>query len=345
MTKIGKKRVLCLYPFTAETQAQLRAVSPELEITIAGPDTQAGVNAVEDPTLDALLANFAPSDIRRLPRLSWLGIIGAGVDHLRSGDPWQYGVTVTNGSGLHGTAIAEYTLAQILFVAQRISGRQQAQVDRAWPDAWTAGWLALLGTGLRNRTLTVVGYGSIGREIARLAHAFGMRVLAVKANPTVRGDRGYAPPGLGDPEGTIPARIAPISELNELFAASDVAVLTLPYTPLTERIIGAQAIRSLPRHALLINVARGKILDEEALGAALRDGALGGAVLDVASAEPIPPTSPLWQVPNLVLTPHVSAIQDPERWWDLVAGLMRENLARFADGRELLNIVDDAAGY
>jgi phosphoglycerate dehydrogenase-like enzyme len=339
------KRVLCLYPFTTETQAQLRAISPELEITFAGTDTQAGVNAVEDQTLDALLANFAPSDIRRLPRLSWLGIIGAGVDHLRSGDPWQYGVTVTNGSGLHGTAIAEYTLAQMLFFAQHAADRQRAQVERAWPTVWTAGWISLLGARLRDRTLTVVGYGSIGREIARLAQAFGMRVLAVKAHPTVKGDRGYAPAGLGDPDGLIPARIAAISELGELFAESDYAVLTLPSTPSTERIVGGQAISSLPRHAVLINVARGKILDEEALCAALRDGALRGAVLDVATVEPIPPTSPLWQAPNLVLTPHVSAIQDPVGWWDLVAGLMSENLARYAAGRELLNTVDAAAGY
>jgi phosphoglycerate dehydrogenase-like enzyme len=341
-----KRRLLCLYPFTAQMQSQLRAISPELEITFAGSDTQAGVDAVEDPTLDALLANFAPSDLRRqLPRLSWLGIIGAGVEHLRAGNPWKHGVTVTNGSGLHGTAIAEFTLAQMLFFAQRVADRQRAQVESASPAAWTEGWISLLGTPLRDRTLTVVGYGSIGREIARLANAFGMRVLAVKANPTLKGDRGYSPPGLGDSEGRIPARIAPISELSELFCQSDYAVLTLPATPSTERIVSARAIRSLPRHAVLINVARGKILDEEALCAALRDGALRGAVLDVATAEPIPSNSLLWQVPNLVLTPHVSAIQDPEGWWDLVAGLMKENLARFAAGRELLNIVDGAAGY
>ncbi|SRR6266567_2755598 len=340
------KRILCLYPFTAQMQAHLRGISPELEITFNGTDSQAGVDALEDPTLDALLANFAPSDLRRqAPRLSWLAIVGAGVDHIRQGDPWKYGVTVTNGSGLHGTAIAEYTLAQMLHFSQRLAARQRAQVDSAWPGVWTERWLSLLGTALRGRTLTVVGYGSIGREVARLASAFGMRVLAVKANPTLKADRGFSPPGLGDPDGRIPVRIAPISELSELFRQSDYAVLTLPSTPSTERVVSAQAIRSLPGHAVLINVARGRILDEEALCAALRDGALRGAVLDVATTEPIPRGSLLWQVPNLVLTPHVSAIQDPEGWWDLVAGLMTENLARYAAGRELLNIVDGAAGY
>src|SRR5207248_2369620 len=118
-----------------------------------------------------------------------------------------------------------------------------------------------------------------------------------------------------------------------------------PSTPSTERIIDAQALQSLPRHAVLINVARGKILDEEALCEALGNGALRGAALDVATDEPLPPMSPLWRVPNLVLTPHVSGIQDPEKLWDLVEGLMSENLARYAAGCELLNVVDGAAGY
>src|SRR5207237_6605662 len=131
------------------------------------------------------------------------------------------------------TASAEYTLAQMLFFSQRTADRQGAQVEHAWPTVWTDHWITLLGTGLRGRTITVVGYGSIGREIARLANAFGMRVLAIKANPNVTVDRGYSPPGLGDPEGIIPARIAPISELNELFAESDYDVLTLPTTPAT----------------------------------------------------------------------------------------------------------------
>jgi phosphoglycerate dehydrogenase-like enzyme len=254
-------------------------------------------------------------------------------------------VTVTNGSGLHGTAIAEFVLGQMLFFAQNVSERQRVQAERGWPTVWSELWISLLGTSLRGRTITVVGYGSIGREVARLAHAFGMRVLAVKANPTVRRDHGYSPAGLGDPEGTIPLRIGALSELREMFAQSDYAVLTLPSTAATERVVDAEAIRALPRHAVLMNVARGRILDEVALCAALDQGALRGAVLDVATVEPVAEDSPLWRAPNLVLTPHLSAIQDREGWWNLVAGLMTENLARFAAGHELLNVVDGAAGY
>jgi phosphoglycerate dehydrogenase-like enzyme len=339
------KKIICLYPFDAPTQALLRAISPQLDITFMGTDSQAGVDALADRAVDGLLANFCPGDLARVPSLRWLALVGAGVEHLRRADPWAHGIIVTNGSGLHGTAIAEYTLSQMLFFSQKTMARQRAQLEGAWPSAWTDAWIALLGASLRGRTITIVGYGSIGREIARLARAFGMRVLAVKADPTAKADRGYTPTGLGDVDGSIPERIVATKELGQLFAESDFAVLTLPYTPATDRVVDATAIAALPPRAVLINVARGRVLDEEALLNALRRGAIRGAALDVATAEPVAADSPLWGVPNLVLTPHVSAINDPEGWWDRVAGLMRENLARYAAQGKLLNVVDGAAGY
>jgi lactate dehydrogenase-like 2-hydroxyacid dehydrogenase len=140
-----------------------------------------------------------------------------------------------------------------------------------------------------------------------------MRVLAVKANPAVRADRGYSPPGLGDPDGTIPSRIAPLSDLADLFREPDYAVLTLPFMPATERVVDEQAIRSLPPHAVLINIVRGRILDEVALCAALHDGALGGAVLDVATTEHVPPASPLWEASEP--RAHAARVRDPGARW------------------------------
>jgi phosphoglycerate dehydrogenase-like enzyme len=339
------KRVLCFYPLEADARERLRSLSPALDIVYMEPDAQSSVDALRDSAVEVLLANFYPGDPTRLPALKWLGLVGAGVEHLRKADPWSRGITVTNGSGLHGTAIAEYTLSSMLLFAQRVAERQKVQGGHGWPPVWTDPWLALLGSSLRGKTVTVVGYGSIGREIARLARAFGMRVLAVKADPSVRIDRGYTPAGLGDPDGSIPERVAATSELRSLFGESDFAVLTLPFTPKTDRIVDAAAIAALPPHAVLVNVARGRVLDEDALRVALERGALRGAVLDVATVEPVSPDAGLWAAPNIVLTPHVSAIQDPRGWWGLVGGLMSENLARYASGRALLNVVDGKTGY
>jgi phosphoglycerate dehydrogenase-like enzyme len=339
------RRVLCLYPFDTATQKKIAGISSELAITFADPDGQDAVNAIRDDRLDALLANFSPADFTNVPALKWLATIGAGVDHLRANDPWSQGVTVTNGSGLHGTAIAEYTMAAMLTFSQKLADRARNQQQRSYPAAWTDGWKQLLGISLRGRTVSVVGYGSIGREVARIASALGMRVLAIKARPTIKKDAGFSLPGVGDPDGAIPARTGGLEDLARFFAESDYVVLTLPATAVTEKVIDRTAIAALPSHAVLVNVARGKILDEAALSDALSDGSLRGAVLDVAVTEPLPNDSPLWEVPNLVLTPHISAINDPVGWWDLVAALMTENLGRYAAGRDLVNVVNGAAGY
>lgn len=339
------KRLLCLYPFSEATQREMRAVSPDLEITFTGPEAQESVDALADPSLDALLANYCPADLGRLPALRWLGLVGAGVEHLRAPDPWSRGVAVTNGSGLHASAIGEYVMTAVLLWTQQVRGRIENQSQHAWPRVWTDQWRGLLGSSLRGKALTVVGYGSIGREVARLASAFGMRVLAIKARPEQPRDDGYTPLGVGDREGVIPERIGGRGELAAFLSLSDYVVLTLPWTPATDRIIDAAALSALPPRAVLINVARGKVLDENALLVALSRGALRGAVLDVVSAEPVPADSALWHAPNLVLTPHVSAMNDLEGWWVRVAPLVIENLRRFAAGENLINEVSGPAGY
>ena len=340
-----RKRVLCLYPLAAEVRERLNALSSSLDIAYGAPDSQETVDGLRDDGLDALLANYCPADLEHVPALEWLQTIGAGVEHLRATDPWARRIVVTNGSGLHGSAIAEYVMANVLRFSQKGPQRRENQAARRWPTAWSQDWQRLLGTSLRGRTLTVVGYGSIGRAVAGVAHGFGMRVLAVKARPALLRDTGYAVPGVGDPDGVIPERVVGIDGIAQCFAASDYAVLTLPSTPATDRVVDRAALSALPAHAVLINVARGRVLDEDALIDALRHGSIRGAVLDVASTEPVPPDSPWWDVPNLVLTPHISAVNDPPGWWDLVGALVFENLTRYAAGTPLLNIVDGAAGY
>jgi phosphoglycerate dehydrogenase-like enzyme len=182
---------------------------------------------------------------------------------------------------------------------------------------------------LNGQVLLIVGYGSIGRELARRAKAFDMRVWGVTRS------------GEGDPAHA--ERIVAASQLDEVLPQADYVVVTAPETPATKRLIGAAQIARMKRGARLLNVARGSLLDEAALVRALESGALAGAALDVAETEPLPPESPLWRAPNLLITPHTSAVSD--RLWSRETSLLLDLLERWFDGREMFNRVDFSRGY
>ena len=184
-------------------------------------------------------------------------------------------------------------------------------------------------TELNGQILLIVGYGSIGRELARRAKAFELRVWGVTRS------------GEGDP--THAERIVPASQLDEVLPQADYVVVAAPETLETKRLIGAAQIARMKRGARLLNVARGSLLDEVALVRALESGALGGAALDVAETEPLPPESPLWKAPNLLITPHTSAVSD--RLWSRETSLLMDLLEHWFDGREMFNRVDFSRGY
>lgn len=334
-----------MYPLEPALRASLEAVSDRFRFTFSPPDGQAAVDALEGVDIEVLLANYCPTRLERFPALRWLALAGAGVEHLAATDPWRRGITVTNGSGLHAGPMAEFVLSSFLRFSQGFARRERSAERRGWPTPWGKEWIELLGTPLRGKVVTVVGYGSIGREIARLAAAFGMRVIAVKARPDQRADAGYIPPGMGDPAGAIPERFAGPDELVGAFAVSDYVAIAIPWTPRTDRLVDRRAIDALPRGAVVVNIARGKVLDQEALVEALRAGRIGGAALDVLAPEPPSADDPIWTVPNLVLTPHVSGAYDPTGGWGALTALLRLNLERYAAGHPLVNVVDGGAGY
>ncbi len=184
-------------------------------------------------------------------------------------------------------------------------------------------------TELNGRVLLIVGYGSIGREVAKRAKAFDMRV------------RGVTRSGKGD--GAHVEKIFAAASLHEALPKADYVLIAAPETAETKQLIGAAEIAKMKRGARLINVARGSLLDEGALIRALESGALGGAALDVTNTEPLPAESPLWKVPNLMITPHTSGVSD--RLWDRQTALLLELLERWFDGRDMFNRVDFERGY
>ncbi len=328
-------RLLLTTALRPESVERLRALSPALEVVDVSGDPAFDINRLDDPDVEAIFGRGAPSDLARVPGLRWLQVASAGVDHLADDPPWDRGIQVTNARGVFAVPIGEYVTGAILRINQPVATWAAGQTAHFWPDEQEP-----LATVVRGQTAVLVGYGSIGREVARQLAAIGLRILAVKPRPEIREDPSYRVAGTGDPEGTIPERIVGLESLAEVAAAADYLVLTMPLTRESRHSIGRTVLGAMPNTAWLINVSRGGLVDEDALLDALRGGRLAGAVLDVVSEEPLPPDHPLWDAPNVTITPHVSGATS--RFRD---DLVIENVRRYLAGEPLLNPIDPRRGY
>ena len=281
--------------------------------------------------------------LARAPHLAWVHSATSGVERALTPAAMERGLVVTNARGVFSRPIAEYVLMMILSVSRRLPQLLELQRERTWQP--------LEGAELRDVTVGIVGLGSIGRAVGTLATAFGCRVVAVRRRPdgnTIAADV----PGAGD---TVPSddersfgevmldRVGGPETLPELLGESDFIVLAAPLTPETQDMINDSTLAMVKPGSWLINVARGRLIDEHALIRALREGTLGGAVLDTFRDEPLPSTSPFYDLPNVIVTPHTA--WSSGRVLDRSVELFCDNLRRFAAGEPLLNVVDPAAGY
>ena len=285
------------------------------------------------PETEILCSFSVPDNWRALaPNLRWLQYPGAGVDGLRSSGllDAQSGVIVTSAAGIHATTISEYVFGSMLMFNWNWPQMVRLQDGHVW--ARSAGWYNLGGRELAGQTLGVVGLGSIGRRIAQVGRAFGMRVLGMR--------RSFSGEDASDPDVD---QSYPSSALRELLGQSDYVVLAVPLTPATEHMIGEAELRSMKPSAYLVNIARGRVIDEQALIRALREGWIAGAGLDVAEVEPLPAHSPLYTMPNVILTPHIAGVS--VHYESRLAHLFAENLRRYRAGEPLLNRFDPARGY
>jgi len=261
--------------------------------------------------------------IARAPKLKWIQTTNAGVDDFLNSDIIESSVIVTNTSGIHAISISECVLEMMLMFIKKMPLCFQLKQERQWKT------FSL--TVLHSKTVGIVGLGSIGRQVAKLSKAFGMRVLATRRStrPATR------------------TRNVDIlfskDQLPQLLSDSDFVVLALPLTPETNNLIGEEEILTMKPTAYLINIGRGKIVDEAALTRALEENWIAGAGLDVFVTEPLPVESRLWELPNVILSPHVTAeIED----YDLQATrLFADNLRRYLSGKRLRNVVDKKRGY
>jgi phosphoglycerate dehydrogenase-like enzyme len=289
---------------------------------------------------DVLFTLRVPDELlKRSPQLKWVQLMSAGADHILRGLLAERNtITVTTGSGVAASTIAEYTIASMLAWAHVLPITMRAQLKREWKRT---GFMDI--EPMRSKALGVIGYGSIGRETARIAQTLGMDVLALKRNPEERRDSGWNPPGIGDPEGTIPRRWYGPDQCEQILRESDYITVTLPLTRQTRGFIGRKEIAAMRPNAYIVNVGRGEVIDQAALIEALRENRIAGAGLDVFEREPLEAESALWDLENVILTPHVSG--GFKNYNGVCCDLFAANLQRFRAGQPLFNLVDRSMGY
>jgi phosphoglycerate dehydrogenase-like enzyme len=266
-------------------------------------------------------------NLPRAARLRWIHVSAAGVGSLLFPALVESPILLTNGRGLHAVSMAEHAIGMMLAFARKLHLARDLQRERRWEQVrmWTDpppfGQLA-------GGTLGLVGLGAVGSAVAERAAALGLHVIAVRRHPA----------------GPAPAHEQwGLERLPAMLERADWVVLAAPHTQATRGLIGAAELARMRPGAVLVNLGRGALVDETALVAALRGGRLGGAALDVTREEPLPAASPLWDMPNVILTPHTSGLGP--RYWERAVEQFAANLELFLAGRPLFNVVDKRAGY
>lgn len=250
--------------------------------------------------------------------LRWVSVGGSGTDHLAGWDPAR--LTVTNAAGVAADMMAEYTLGAMLHFSLDLAGFARAKAARQW--------IAGKVTPIEGRRVLILGMGQTGQAIAKRCTAMGMHVTGVRARPAPMPDTDA---------------VHGIDALPDLWGDADFIAICVPLLDSTRGLVDHTAIRAMKPGAVVIDVSRGGVTDQTALARALAEGHLGGAALDVFENEPLPETSPLWALENVILTPHCSSVYDG---WDLKSvGMFAENLTRYRRGEPLTNIVDPTRGY
>lgn len=306
--------------------ARLRREFPRLVFTHARRESEVGA-LVGDADI-AFVSELRPTHFAAAPRLRWLHSPTVGVGGLLFPALVESPVLLSNSRGLSSDPIAEHVLALTMALFRKLPLAFRSQATRHWAqdEAIAAPPLRTV----RASRVLIVGLGSIGAACAWRFSALGAAVTAVRR----RLDQPV-------PEGV--RQVASLDRLHDLLPEADVVVISAAQTGETRSLIGVAELAEMRGDAILINVSRGKLVDEGALAEALRQGTIGGAGLDVFEHEPLDPASPLWSLPNVIITPHMAGFR-PDHW-DAATSLFAENLTRFERGEPLLNLVDKAAGY
>jgi len=323
--------VLSTLPLDNESQRKLVANPGVTVRVVAAPERTWTLPEEFTHNVVAMMCRRPPENFDQLARLQTMQLTSVGYEHLREWNMAERSVRVCNARGIFDPAIGEWNLTMMVNLLRDLRGMIRNQDTATWER------VGRFTEEIRGRTVGLWGYGGIGRETARLAKAFGMTVHTMTRTGVRTRSNTYVQPGTGDPEGVLPDRVFVAGQEREFLAGLDFLVLALPHTKQSDGMIGEKELRTLPPRGFVLNPARGLIIQEQALLRALREGWIAGAAIDTHYVYPLPAEHPLWGMPNVLLTPHVSGSDKSSMFPTRMAELFVENVSRLREEKPLLN--------
>jgi phosphoglycerate dehydrogenase-like enzyme len=303
--------------------ADLQSASGQLRIVNTTPETV--LHEIADA--EGFIGDITPDQVRAAKQLRWVQSWSAGVDRvlfIEGGEALRSSqIVLTNNRIVQGPEVSDHAMALLLTLSRSLLTYRDNQKREIWDDCAGA------PMELRGKAAVVVGVGGIGTQIALRAHAFGMTVIGIDPE-----DKPFLP---------FVERMVKPSELDATVPLADVLILSAPFTPATRKMVGPRQFRLMKKGSLFIAVSRGGLYDLDSLVEMLREGHLAGAGVDVTDPEPLPQGHPLWQLPNVIVTPHIAVWSD--RDYERRVAIVKENLRRFAEGEPLIHVVDKQKGY
>lgn len=354
------ERLLAILPFKEPTEVlnQLRKNHPNIDITylqqsfIDGMDPKNVDQSIYADKTILVTLTALPKSPKDCAKLELIQLFSAGSERAQKSVIFQEtDIPFTTSSGVHGPQIAEWVVMTALVYSHHYNSLYELQKQKKWKRQGAYENFDVV-TDMVGQRLGILGYGSIGRQVARVGKAMGMTVVAYTASrkdtPEKRRDGGYIVPGTGDPDGSLPSEWFSGTSKEELHAFLgadiDVLVVSVPLTPATRHMLSREEFAILgKRKAFVTNIARGPIIDQPAIVEALNEGTLRGAALDVTDPEPLPKDNPLWDAPNVTITPHVSGAGSA--YTERAFGVLEVNLERKEKGEPYINVVDRKKGY
>jgi phosphoglycerate dehydrogenase-like enzyme len=319
---------------------RIQAVSPRIELHV---HPTRDFDVVPEELLDSveiLYTMYTLPEPDQVPGLRWIQAHTTGIDQFHGHSLLDSDVILTSMSGSSAPQMAEFALMCVLALGHRLPQIMGSTAEEQWAEGR---YSRFEPHELFNSTVGILGYGSIGREVARLFHAFGATVLATKRDLKKITDEGYQLDGLGDPGADLPDRLYPPEATRSMVALCDYVVIALPLTSKTQGAVNADVIKAMKPGSFIVDVSRGSVLDHGALIEALNSGHLAGAALDVYPIEPLPESSPLWEMKNVILSPHLAG--STPQYFTRAIDLFALNLGHYLADRPLLNRYDPEQGY